>query len=51
MAVGMVAIAVAFKWIPFDLDSGEIETTGVTPAAIAVIVFIIWFVAFRCVCG
>lgn len=46
MAAGMVAIAVAFKWIPFDLDSGEIETTGVTPAAIAVIVFIIWFVAF-----
>ena len=47
MAVGMIAIAIAFKWIPFNLDTGDIESTGgVSTAAIVVIVFIIWFVAF-----
>ncbi|KAJ5792666.1 uncharacterized protein N7503_008644 [Penicillium pulvis] len=47
MSAGMIAIAVAFKWIPFDLESGTLESnSGVPPAAIAVIVFIIWFVVF-----
>ncbi|CAI7609097.1 unnamed protein product [Penicillium pancosmium] len=47
MAVGMLAIAVAFVWIPFNRETGEIEATdGVTPAAIVVILFMIWFVIF-----
>ncbi|KAJ5539657.1 hypothetical protein N7513_007989 [Penicillium frequentans] len=47
MSAGMIAIAIAFKWIPFDLESGTLESnSGVPPAAIAVIVFIIWFVVF-----
>lgn len=47
MSAGMIAIAVAFKWIPFDLESGTLDSTsGVPPAAISVIVFIIWFVVF-----
>ncbi|KAJ5760425.1 hypothetical protein N7520_007581 [Penicillium odoratum] len=47
MSAGMIAIAIAFKWIPFNLESGTLEpTSGVPPAAIAVIVFIIWYVVF-----
>lgn len=46
MVAGMLAMVVAFKWIPFNSKTGDIEATGVSPAAIVVIVFIIWFVAF-----
>ncbi|KAJ5236108.1 hypothetical protein N7489_006199 [Penicillium chrysogenum] len=46
MSVGMVAIAVAFRWIPIDMETMEVTTTGISPAAIAVLVFIIWFVVF-----
>ena len=47
MSAGLVAIAVAFHWIPFDLSSGTVESSGgVPPAAIAVVFFIIWFVIF-----
>lgn len=47
MAVGMLAIAIAFVWIPFNRETGEIEATnGVTTAAIIVILFMIWFVIF-----
>lgn len=46
MAAGMLAMAVVFKWIPFDAETGDIVATGVTPPAIVVIVFIIWFVVF-----
>ncbi|KAL4895164.1 general substrate transporter [Aspergillus ambiguus] len=46
MSVGMIAVAVAFRNIPIDLDSSEVTTAGVTPSAIVVLVFIIWFVLF-----
>ncbi|KAJ5094390.1 hypothetical protein N7456_010251 [Penicillium angulare] len=47
MCAGMLAIAVAFHWVPFDMSSGTLTSTGGTPpAAIAIIVFIIWFVVF-----
>lgn len=46
MSVGMVAIAVAFRWIPINMETMEVTTTGISPAAIAVLVFIIWFVVF-----
>lgn len=47
MAVGMVALAIVFKWIPMNLDTGEVESTGeVSTPAIVVIVFMVWFVIF-----
>ncbi|OGE49777.1 hypothetical protein PENARI_c020G04991 [Penicillium arizonense] len=46
MAVGMIAIAVAFMWIPVDLETMEVTSHGVSSAAIVVLVFIIWFVVF-----
>ncbi|KAE8153509.1 general substrate transporter [Aspergillus avenaceus] len=46
MPVGMVAVAVAFHFIPIDLDTLDLETSRVSPAAIVVLVFIIWFVIF-----
>lgn len=46
MSVGMVAVAVAFHWIPINMETMEVATTGIPPAAIAVLVFIIWFVVF-----
>lgn len=46
MSVGMIAVAVAFRWIPIDMETMEVATSGIPPAAIAVLVFIIWFVVF-----
>jgi len=46
MAAGLVAVAVAFSFIPIDTKTLAIETTKVTPPAIVVLVFIIWFVFF-----
>ncbi|KAJ5334705.1 hypothetical protein N7452_007108 [Penicillium brevicompactum] len=46
MSVGMIAVAVAFRWIPIDMETMEVTTSGIPPAAIAVLVFIIWFVVF-----
>ncbi|KAF7596492.1 myo-inositol transporter [Aspergillus hancockii] len=46
MSVGLIAVAVAFRFIPVDLDTLNLETSSVSPAAIVVLVFIIWFVIF-----
>ncbi|CAG8020818.1 unnamed protein product [Penicillium salamii] len=46
MSVGMIAVAIAFRWIPINMETMEVATTGIPPAAIAVLVFIIWFVVF-----
>ncbi|KAJ5692967.1 hypothetical protein N7462_002390 [Penicillium macrosclerotiorum] len=47
MSVGLIAIAVSFRWIPIDMDTAEVESTGqVSVAAIIVIVFMVWFVIF-----
>ena len=47
MSAGMIAIAVAFKWIPFNLATGELQKSGgVSTAAIVAIIFIVWYVVF-----
>ncbi|KAB8257592.1 general substrate transporter [Aspergillus pseudonomiae] len=46
MSVGLIAIAVAFCFIPVDLETLSLETSSVSPPAIVVLVFIIWFVIF-----
>ncbi|KOC12567.1 putative MFS sugar transporter [Aspergillus flavus AF70] len=46
MSVGLIAIAVAFSFIPIDLDTLDLKSNSVSPPAIVVLVFIIWFVLF-----
>ncbi|KAE8389499.1 general substrate transporter [Aspergillus alliaceus] len=46
MSVGLIAVAVAFQFIPVDIDTLELKGNGVSPPAIVVLVFIIWFVVF-----
>jgi SP family myo-inositol transporter-like MFS transporter 13 len=46
MAAGLLAVAIAFKFIPVDLDTLELTTGEVSPPAIVVLVFIVWFVFF-----
>jgi MFS transporter, SP family, solute carrier family 2 (myo-inositol transporter), member 13 len=47
MAVGLLAVAVAFVYIPVDRNTLELtSTTGIHTPAIVVLVFIIWFVFF-----
>ncbi|KAE8163705.1 general substrate transporter [Aspergillus tamarii] len=46
MSVGLIAIAVAFCFIPVDLDTLDLKSSTVSPPAIVVLVFIIWFVIF-----
>lgn len=46
MAASMVLIAVAFIYIPVDLNTLEVQTNGITTPAIVVLVFIIVFVLF-----
>ncbi|KAF7192851.1 Myo-inositol transporter 1 [Pseudocercospora fuligena] len=46
MSAGLLAVAVAFSFIPVNTETLELEQTGVSAAAIVVLVFIIWFVVF-----
>ena len=46
MAAGLLAVAVAFSYIPIDTKTLAITTTTVSTPAIVVLVFIIWFVFF-----
>ncbi|KAI5197773.1 myo-inositol transporter [Aureobasidium subglaciale] len=46
MSAGLVAVAVAFSFIPIDHKTLELENATITPPAIVVLVFIIWFVFF-----
>lgn len=46
MSAGLIAVAVAFHFIPVDTNTLALETDTVSPAAIVVLVFIIWFVFF-----
>jgi SP family myo-inositol transporter-like MFS transporter 13 len=46
MAAGLMAVAIAFSFIPIDTKTLAIQTTKVTSPAIVVLVFIIWFVFF-----
>ena len=46
MSAGLIAIAVAFKFIPVDPTTLKLLTPNIPPGAIVVLVFIIWFVIF-----
>lgn len=46
MSAGLLAVAIAFSFIPIDHKTLELKNTTVTPSAIVVLVFIIWFVFF-----
>ena len=47
MSVGLLAVAVAFIWIPVNTDTLELtSSSGIHAPAIAVLVFIVWFVVF-----
>ncbi|GME43498.1 putative mfs sugar [Neofusicoccum parvum] len=46
MAAGLLAVAVAFSYIPVDTSTLELREARVTAPAIVVLVFIVWFVFF-----
>jgi SP family myo-inositol transporter-like MFS transporter 13 len=46
MSAGLLAVAVAFHFIPVNTDTLALETTKISSPAIVVLVFIIWFVFF-----
>ncbi|KAL2854163.1 general substrate transporter [Aspergillus pseudodeflectus] len=46
MSTGLIAVAIAFRYIDVDVNATEVESGPVSGAAIAVLVFIIWFVIF-----
>lgn len=46
MSAGLLAVAVAFSFIPIDAKTLALEATTVSTPAIVVLVFIIWFVFF-----
>jgi len=46
MSAGLVAVAVAFSFIPIDTNTLEVTSDNIRAPAIAVLVFIIWFVFF-----
>lgn len=46
MSAGLLAVAVAFSFIPIDAKTLALEVTTVSTPAIVVLVFIIWFVFF-----
>ena len=46
MSAGLIAVAVAFSFIPIDRKTLALTNPTVSPPAIVVLVFIIWFVAF-----
>ncbi|KAK4539875.1 hypothetical protein LTR36_010269 [Oleoguttula mirabilis] len=46
MSAGLIAVAIAFHFIPVNTKTLVLEASSVTPPAIVVLVFIIWFVFF-----
>ncbi|OAF99488.1 general substrate transporter [Paraphaeosphaeria sporulosa] len=46
MSAGLLAVAVAFIYIPINTGTLELEQSTVSTAAVVVLVFIIWFVVF-----
>ena len=46
MSAGLLAVAVAFSFIPINTKTLALEVTTVSSPAIVVLVFIIWFVFF-----
>lgn len=46
MSVGLLAVAVAFSFIPIDRETLVVTSDNIRTPAIVVLVFIIWFVLF-----
>jgi SP family myo-inositol transporter-like MFS transporter 13 len=46
MSAGLLAVAVAFSFIPIDTKTLAVQQTTVSTPAVIVLVFIIWFVLF-----
>lgn len=46
MSAGLLAVAIAFSFIPIDRETLELQSDSVSTPAIVVLVFIIWFVFF-----
>lgn len=46
MSAGLLAVAVAFSFIPINTETLALEVNTVTTPAVVVLVFIIWFVFF-----
>ena len=46
MSAGLLAVAIAFSFIPINTETLALEQTTVSPPAIVVLIFIIWFVLF-----
>lgn len=46
MSAGLLAVAVAFSFIPIDRETLEVTSDNIRTPAIVVLVFIIWFVFF-----
>lgn len=46
MSAGLLAVAVAFSFIPVDTNTLELQEAKVTAPAIVVLIFIVWFVFF-----
>ena len=46
MSAGLLAVAIAFSFIPIDPETLELRSDSVSTPAIVVLVFIIWFVFF-----
>ena len=46
MSAGLLAVAIAFHFIPVNTKTLALEATSVSSPAIVVLVFIIWFVFF-----
>ncbi|KAI9373023.1 general substrate transporter [Aspergillus egyptiacus] len=46
MSTGLIAVAVAFRYIHVDVNATDVEAGTVAAPAIVVLVFIIWFVIF-----
>ncbi|KAL3451377.1 hypothetical protein BJX65DRAFT_293397 [Aspergillus insuetus] len=46
MCAGLIPVAIAFRFIPVNASTLELEANSISPAAIVVVVFLIWFVFF-----
>lgn len=46
MSAGLLAVAVAFSFIPINTETLEVQDRRISAPAIVVLVFIIWFVLF-----
>ncbi|KAJ5105900.1 hypothetical protein NUU61_003247 [Penicillium alfredii] len=46
MCAGLIAVAIAFAFLPVDTETLEVHTGGTSTEAIVILVFVLWFVLF-----